>query len=221
MFLRLKLPHRKVKNDSKGRKALTQRGVDTFIQSHVVFTFSYNSTYWVWRLSCDAEMYLFQTEPVTDLLPKVMQMMFVSSTSSRWIIRRMFVKTCLFTLLCFCHAEMFCMGFSFAAFFFYVLITRTTGLNYDSEFFSTFATLSVEFNLIVSILSCVSCVSLQSVWPCRQWSAWWAGSSWWWAGGVSVRSWPASSWSGWCSASSSPPPSSSLLSVGKKCCLSQ
>lgn len=36
--------------------------------------------------------------------------------------------------LCLCHAELFCMGFSFAAFFFFVLITRTTELDYDSEF---------------------------------------------------------------------------------------
>lgn len=29
--------------------------------------------------------------------------------------------------------ELFCMGFSFATFFFFVLITRTTELSYDSE----------------------------------------------------------------------------------------
>lgn len=33
----------------------------------------------------------------------------------------------------FCPAELFCMGFSFAAFFSFVLITRTTDLDYDSE----------------------------------------------------------------------------------------
>lgn len=33
-----------------------------------------------------------------------------------------------------CPAELFCMGFSFAAFFFFVLITRTTNLDYDSQF---------------------------------------------------------------------------------------
>lgn len=32
-----------------------------------------------------------------------------------------------------CPAELFCMGFSFAAFFFFVLVTRTADLDYDSE----------------------------------------------------------------------------------------
>lgn len=32
-----------------------------------------------------------------------------------------------------CPAELFYMGFGFAAFFFFVLITRTTDLDYDSE----------------------------------------------------------------------------------------
>lgn len=63
---------------------------------------------------------------------------------------------------------------------------------------------------------CSVFVSPQSVWPCRWWSALWAGSSWWWAGGVSVLSWPASSWLVWCLDSSSPPLFSSLLSVGQK-----
>ncbi|XP_028426672.1 transmembrane 7 superfamily member 3 isoform X2 [Perca flavescens] len=33
----------------------------------------------------------------------------------------------------FFKCELFCMGFSFATFFFFVLITRTTGLDYDSD----------------------------------------------------------------------------------------
>ncbi|XP_061523555.1 transmembrane 7 superfamily member 3 isoform X2 [Phycodurus eques] len=33
----------------------------------------------------------------------------------------------------FFKCELFCMGFSFSAFFFFVLITRTTGLDYDSD----------------------------------------------------------------------------------------
>lgn len=60
-----------------------------------------------------------------------------------------------------------------------------------------------------------SCASLQFASLSRRWSACWAGLSWWWAGGALVQSWPASSWSAWCLASLSPPPSSSLLSVGK------
>lgn len=31
------------------------------------------------------------------------------------------------------HTELFCMGFSFAAFLFFILITRTTELDYDSK----------------------------------------------------------------------------------------
>lgn len=145
------------------------------------------------------------------------------------------------------HTELFCMGFSFAAFFFFVLITRTTELDYDSEFFSFLSVYMIKAIVcrIRNFLTVVATqllkikmqigsstllhfirnenprlflsfsVSLQSVSLCRRWLVWWAGLFWWWAGGVLVQSWPVSSWSAWCLASSSPPPSSSLLSVGK------
>ncbi|KAF3859400.1 hypothetical protein F7725_021799, partial [Dissostichus mawsoni] len=44
----------------------------------------------------------------------------------------------------FFKCELFCMGFSFATFFFFVLVTRTTGLEYDSEFLSPLRSIPIS-----------------------------------------------------------------------------
>lgn len=78
-------------------------------------------------------------------------------------------KTLYSLFLSLCHAELFCMGFSFAAFFFFVLITRTTDLDYDSECFFFFSFphfdhLQASEDYYCLTLLKLQCVELENVW---------------------------------------------------------
>nr|XP_057934640.1 transmembrane 7 superfamily member 3 isoform X2 [Doryrhamphus excisus] len=60
----------------------------------------------------------------------------------------------------FFKCELFCMGFSFSTFFFFVLITRTTGLDYDSEDFRRFDSIHDVITMLRHAFLCRSDVDV-------------------------------------------------------------